>query len=242
MSLACPSLILLHHPDLCRVVDIYCERTTPTLGAEPVNALTNIAFLMAAAAAWRLQSHCLTRVAAGLIRTLILVTGVVGLGSFIFHTIATVWAKWCDVIPIFVFMLLYLWLVLTDFLAWALWAKLVALSMFFGATFYLQLAVPNTFLMGGALYFPALFVMVAVGAALYQRQRGAGKAMFAATGVFLLSFTARTLDVPICKLFPLGTHFLWHVLNAVLLYLLLRIAILYTPRGTSATFGKTNDL
>jgi hypothetical protein len=37
-------------------VDIYCERTDPSFWAEPVNALTNIAFLLAAAlafCAWR---------------------------------------------------------------------------------------------------------------------------------------------------------------------------------------------
>ena len=53
--------------------------------------------------------------------------------------------------------------------------------------------------------------------------------MIAATGVFVLSLTARTLDVPIGPSFPLGTHFLWHVLNAVLVYLVVRVAILYAP-------------
>ena len=36
------------------VIDIYCERTGPGLLAEPVNAITNLAFLLAAAACWRL--------------------------------------------------------------------------------------------------------------------------------------------------------------------------------------------
>jgi hypothetical protein len=28
---------------------------------------------------------------------------------------------------------------------------------------------------------------------------------------------ARILDVPLCQKIPLGTHFVWHVLNAVML-------------------------
>jgi hypothetical protein len=235
MSLACPSLIAHHYSDLSRAVDIYCERTTSALDAEPVNALTNIAFLLAAACSWRLQSHRPNPVAGGLIRTLIVLTAVVGLGSFLFHTVATRWAQWCDVLPIMIFMLLYLWFVLTSFFAWSLWGRLFALSIFFAATCYLQSAVPSTILMGGVLYVPALFVMIAIGVTLYRRRQAAGRAMFAATGVFLLSFIARTLDIPVCTSFPLGTHFLWHVLNAILLYLLLRVGILYAPRGMSAT-------
>ncbi len=81
---------------------------------------------------------------------------------------------------------------------------------------------------------PALFVLIAIGAALYRRQRAAGKAMFGAVGIFLLSLTARTLDAPICSSFSLGTHFLWHIFNAILLYVVVRIAILYAPPRTSA--------
>jgi hypothetical protein len=29
----------------------------------------------------------------------------------------------------------------------------------------------------------------------------------------------------VCREFPLGTHFIWHLLNAILLYVLLRTAI-----------------
>lgn len=233
MSLACPSLIAHSYPALCSAVDIYCERTTPALDAEPLNALSNMAFLIAAACAWRLRSHQPDRLGSGLISTLIALIAIIGVGSFLFHTIATRWAELGDVIPILVFMLLYLWLVLTCFFGWSLRVTLFALSIFFAATFSLQSVVPSAFLMGGALYLPALFVMAVIGVALYRQQRAAGKAMFVATGVFILSFTARSLDVPMCTSFPFGTHFLWHVLNAVLLYLLLRIGILYAPIGST---------
>jgi hypothetical protein len=43
--------------------------------------------------------------------------------------------------------------------------------------------------------------------------------------VVLPSFAARTLDVPICPVYLLGTHFLWHLLNATLLYLWVRAAV-----------------
>jgi len=193
-----------------------------------------VAFLIAAGCAWHLQSDRPIPGARALIRTLIVVVAVVGLGSFLFHTVATRWAEWGDVIPIIVFMLLYLWLVLTGFFNWSISTKLIALTLLFAATFYLEWAVPSAFLMGGALYIPALFALIAVSTGLYWWDHAAGKAMFAATGVFLLSLTARTIDMPICSVFPLGTHFFWHILNALFLCLLMRLAILYPSRDLPA--------
>jgi hypothetical protein len=208
-------------------VQNYCERTSAALDAEPVNAATNAAFLVAAWAAWRLQSRHPDAHPAGLIRALIVCTAIVGLGSFLFHTVATRWAEWGDVLPILAFMLLFLWTSLTCFLGWRVWAKLGALVLFFGSTFTLEAAVPGEVLHGGALYAPALLTLIAMAATLSRRRRAAGRTLYGATAVFLASLTARTLDMPICSAFPLGTHFLWHILNAVLLYLLIRVVVLY---------------
>ena len=82
MSLACPSLIGGSYPELCAAVDHYCERTGSALDAEPVNALTNAAFLVGAYIAWRLRSNHSRTDQDGLIVALILSMGVVGLGSF----------------------------------------------------------------------------------------------------------------------------------------------------------------
>lgn len=238
MSLACPLVIAAYSSDLCRAVDIYCERTSSALDAEPVNALTNAAFVISALCAWRLQSARPNQDGAGLIWALILCTALVGLGSFLFHTVATRWAEWGDVIPILLFMLLFLRLVLTRLFGWSPSTTLIALALFFAATLYLEAAVPSEILSGGALYLPALLALIAITAALYSRQPAAGRPMSAATLVLLLSFAARTLDAPSCGRFPLGTHFLWHLLNAILLFLLVRVAIEHAPRGQSADENK----
>ncbi len=229
MSLACPSLIANSLPSLCMSVDIYCERSSSALNAEPVNAYSNAAFFVAAWAAWRLHSHYPSSGAKGLINALIVAMAVVGLGSFLFHTVATRWAEWGDVIPILAFILLYLWLAMTRFFQWPGWLAVLTLSFFLATTLYLESGVPSAILWGGAMYLPTLVTIVAAGIALRGRHPAAGRALLAAAGVFILAFTARSLDVPMCGSFPLGTHFLWHLLNALLLYLLVRLAILYLP-------------
>jgi hypothetical protein len=83
-------------------------------------------------------------------------------------------------------------------------------------------------LWGGALYLPTLFLMLVIGTVLYWRRLHGAGAFLVAIAVFLLSFTARTFDAKVCSAFPIGTHFLWHLLNAVLLYILIRSAIVHS--------------
>ena len=86
-------------------VDIYCERLDPGFWAEPLNAASNIAFIVAALIG-----------AAMLVRRgnrdvdlwlLVALTAAVGVGSFLFHTFATVWAGLADTIPIWVFVAVF---------------------------------------------------------------------------------------------------------------------------------------
>lgn len=50
--------------------------------------------------------------------------------------------------------------------------------------------------------------------------------------MFAVSLTLRTVDEPLCGSIPSGTHFLWHVLNAVTLWLVSE-AIIRRARAAS---------
>jgi uncharacterized membrane protein YfcA len=95
-------------------IDQYCERIDASFWSEPANALTNIAFLIAAAVAFASWRRAGGRDWPAL--ALIAVVVVVGLGSFIFHTVATRGARLADIIPIAVFIYGYLLLALRRFL------------------------------------------------------------------------------------------------------------------------------
>lgn len=71
------------------VIFSYCERTGPGLWAEPLNAVSNLAFVVAAVVVLRR----LRRIAAPAapVSVVVLLVGllpVIGVGSFIFHTVA----------------------------------------------------------------------------------------------------------------------------------------------------------
>src|SRR6266542_3021654 len=94
------------------MVDLYCERTGPDLWAEPVNALTNLAFFTAAWATWLLLNRAVERPPGLVVLTALLAT--IGVGSLMFHTSATTWARILDVAPILVFQLTFFWLYLRE--------------------------------------------------------------------------------------------------------------------------------
>ncbi len=65
----------------------------------------------------------------------------------------------------------------------------------------------------------------------------AGKAFYAAALLFVLSFTARTMDMPMCHNLPIGTHYFWHIFNAAVLFLLVRTVILHAPAPKEKSSG-----
>lgn len=227
--------------DMSRPIAIYCERTSSVWDAEPLNAISNIAFFIAAWAAWRLQQRRPNQALHGSIATLCVIVVMVGIGSTIFHTVARRWAEWADVIPILAFMMAYCWIILTAFFQWSVWLKVLATGSFFLVTFYLESDAFGQFLWGGAMYLPALVFMLAIGLGIWWQDAAAGASFFAAAGVFLLSFAARTLDMPLCNMLSIGTHYLWHIFNAIVLYLLVRTLVLHAPREAAMTFARNKE-
>jgi hypothetical protein len=54
--------------------------------------------------------------------------------------------------------------------------------------------------------------------------------MLAGTGIFVISLVLRSIDKAVCPYIPTGTHFGWHILNGIVLYLSMRALILNLPR------------
>lgn len=193
-------------------VDGYCERLGPGFWAEPVNAVTNAAFLIAAAVMWRR--------AAGqpMAQSMAIVLGVIGVGSWLFHTHANRLTGLMDVLPILAFILLYVFAASRDFLGLKPWqAGLCTLAFvpYAAATVPLWAMVPG--LGSSAGYAPVPVLILAYAALLRRRAPATAGGLAIGAAILILSLTFRTLDEPLCGLVPLGTHFMWHVLNAVML-------------------------
>jgi len=226
-------------------VGCYCERAlNPDFWAEPLNALSNLAFIVAAVLIYADLRVSRVQQGKGIILCLIVLLMCVGVGSFLFHTFATAWSRFADIAPIAVFVAVYTALALNWFIGLAVWLSICVSGLVVAVTVAMFLA--GSALNGSLAYAPALVSLLAVGAILHRRKHGATDWVLAAFCVFFISLILRTLDgwpaeVPLgCMVrqvgeqsISIGTHALWHLLNAVMLYLLLRAAIANPPRDTS---------
>lgn len=198
-------------------VDIYCERLSPAFWAEPLNAISNLAFLIAALIAFgaarrrgRLEPP---------VMALIALAAAVGVGSFLFHTFAARWAGLADTAPILLFILVYLYLAARRYLGLpalaALGAPLPFIAFSFGFLSLWRMGAPS--LNGSEGYLPVLVALAGFGAALRLRRHPAAPALFLAAAVFAASLVCRSLDQAACDVWPSGLHFIWHCLNGALL-------------------------
>lgn len=212
-------------------IDLYCERLGPGLWAEPINALSNLAFIAAAAYALVVLRRSGHRDTAVLV--LIALVAVIGVGSFLFHTFANGWSVIADVAPITLFIYGYLALALRRFFALS-WPMTGAILVAFFALNWPIDRLLSPLIAGSAAYVPALLAMLVTGALLIARRHPAGRPLLIAAGIFTVSLALRTLDLPLCEGIPAGTHWLWHMLNALTLAVLLHAAIVNAPPPRSA--------
>ncbi len=203
------------------MVDLYCERVGPGFWAEPVNAFTNIGFVFAAWFIWRIAVHKQTHDSS--IAAMTGMIAAIGIGSFLFHTMATPFTRWLDIIPIFLFQLLYIGFYTRRVINLPVAVIGILLLVFLGASVYGR-QFPDV-INGSLIYLPALLVIFVLGLYHYQSQNAERSLLLGAASLFLLSIFFRSIDNMICTQFVLGTHFLWHILNALVIYLAMRALI-----------------
>jgi Ceramidase len=224
-------------------LNLYCERLGPGLWAEPLNAVSNAAFFIAAASAFLLWRRAGGRDTPALL--LILVTVAIAIGSTIFHTVATRGAILLDIIPIAIFLAGYLVLVWRRYLKFGMVSAITALAIFEVISFTLPSVTPPGLLNRSVPYLPALLMLIVVAAMVQGKTRANSREaatshwLWIAAGLFTASFFLRSIDIAVCRFFPFGTHFIWHCLNATVLYVLLRAAIEWPGRGASARVSRS---
>jgi|EndMetStandDraft_5_1072996.scaffolds.fasta_scaffold188357_2 hypothetical protein len=233
----------------------YCERgLDPTFWAEPLNALSNLGFILAGALALRELMARPAGEGKAVRYALVVLVFIIGIGSFLFHTVAEPWAATADVAPIGLFMLAYFAYALSRFVGLPLWAIPPALAGFayvISQAMQLQcwrgqigftLPVPafeNASCLNGSLgYLPALAAMLLISGLLAARRHPTAPYVLAASLVFMVSLTFRTMDRIWCQDLivagrSIGTHFLWHLLNSTTLYLLLLAAVRHGAHGAA---------
>jgi hypothetical protein len=200
--------------DWTRAIDGYCERTDPSYWAEPVNAVTNAAFLIAAWIMWRrVRGQGLP-----LAVWMAVMLAAIGVGSYLFHTYAQVWAAATDVIPIVLFILLYVFAATRDFLGMGTWVSLGVTVMFVPyAAAVAGLFGLLPFFEVSSFYWPVPVLILVYALLLAFRYPVTARGLAIGAVTLIVSLVFRSIDEWLCPTLPLGTHFMWHILNGVML-------------------------
>ncbi|NNE52919.1 MAG: hypothetical protein HKN30_11025 [Sulfitobacter sp.] len=214
-------------------IDIYCERQDASFWAEPLNAISNVAFILAG-----LWAAFEARRRGGMGWPVVFLIGmafVIGAGSFLFHTFATHWAGLADSLPILIFILSYAVAALALIVGarrLQLLLYLVAMAAFFTAT-GLAISALGLDMNGSQGYLPALLSMYLITALTWARGHPVLPWFAAATLAFTLSLTLRSLDMALCDAWPYGTHVFWHLFNGTVVALLLQALIRNTRKASA---------
>ena len=186
--------------------------------AEPINAVTNVAFILAAIIMWL---RCKNLVE-GKILSFLLFS--IGCGSFLFHTYAQTWAALLDITAILIFILTYIFVANRRFLVWSKMVSLIGVILFFPYQLLLVSILSNIQFFGSSVqYIPVAILIFIYSGLLRKSEPNLSRGLFIGAAILCLSIISRTVDEPLCSILSVGTHFVWHILNAIMLSWMIEI-------------------
>lgn len=204
-------------------VDAYCERLDPSFWAEPVNALTNLPYLVVGLV---MLARAIRARDAGA-QVLGVLLAAIAIGSFLFHTVAQRWAGLADVLPILLFILAYVFLACRRFLGLPAWAAAIGMLAVLPVSAAAGAGIRAAFgsLNGSESYVGTLLLFFVFAGLMARRDPATARGILIGGGLLTLSLTARTLDRDLCEALPIGTHFLWHLINAAMFWVMIPLVM-----------------
>jgi hypothetical protein len=195
-------------------VDIYCERLDTSFWAEPINAITNLSFIVAGLFIWRLRTPRSNLMAILMI--------LIGLASFSFHTFANRLTGLLDVLAIALYLVAFAFLIPKQWSRNSLLIQLGSVLMLIVSIVltqslmsYLKPALPW---LPSGMYLGAWLALIVYALITQCSNMPAARFLWLAVIVFPISLLSRQLDMPLCDLIG-GSHWLWHLLNGLTLFL-----------------------
>jgi len=203
---------------------VYCEQTLQSGFFEPINTITNSAFIIAGFfMIFQLKKTGIIDFKGWFLSSILII---IGLGSLAWHLYRNNATLWADSLPIAIFVLTYLFFYL-KFTTKKSWHRILLFISFFIYTpvlsIFLDIFEIGIFDNGGASYFSAITYLLLVQIYNYYNERDVIKKSLIIIGLFLLSLFFRQIDLYVCEYTGFGTHFIWHILNALTLYLMIRL-------------------
>jgi hypothetical protein len=210
----------------------YCESPIFSYFFEPLNTITNLFFMIVGyiLIVQLKKGGKLDSKAVYLSSLMILI----GIGSFAWHFYRSNITLLADSIPIAVFVISYLYFYLAHITKKNIYRFLLFLGFFIYTpilTILLNSYPLELFGNGGAGYIAAISYFLLLQFYNYINSVPVISKSLLVILVFLISIFARQIDMYVCEWLGFGTHFIWHILNSLVLYLMVKL--LYAKARTA---------
>jgi len=200
-----------------------CERHAHGPLEEPLNMLSNMLFLLVAFALIRYyRTH--PDLKGKWIWDLHILTGLVmliGIGSTVFHSFPSPTTELMDIIPIVLFIVLFFISIIVRVGRTGPFETVICLMAFVFTTHFFVTQFPNA--MNDSIgYLSSMGALVMIAIYLHMLRRPSSHQFLLAALLGVISLFFRSVDNEVCDVIPIGTHFLWHTLNAALIYVVMK--------------------
>jgi hypothetical protein len=200
-----------------------CERHAAGIFAEPLNVISSFAFIVVAISIYRFyhRHEDLDRKWIWDIHALTFLTFIIGINSVVFHAFPTPTTELLDTLSIVMFIVVYFWSVLFRIGRCNFFQATICFIAFVGGSHILVHQFPRA-LNDSIGYLSSMMALIVIAIHLHLKARPSSQHFMLASIVGVCSLFCRAIDREICPDFGFGTHFIWHMLNATLLYILLK--------------------
>lgn len=200
-----------------------CERINPGIFAEPLNLLSSFAFMAVAVTIYRHyhRHEDLDKKWIWDVHALTFITFLIGLNSVLFHAFPTPLTEMMDTVTIIMFIMIYFWSVLFRIGRCTIFQAVISTIAFVGFSHILVHQFPRA-LNDSIGYLSTMIALIMIAVHLHLKARPSSSHFMFAAIIGVVSLSCRVIDRELCDEIPIGTHFLWHCLNATLIYILLK--------------------
>ena len=201
---------------------LYCERVALGVWQEPFNTFSALAFVLAGLLGLLL---CFGSAKGDLVRLLMaLSTLTIGVVSFAFHMHGTRLSLLYDILPILLFDILACWAIFTRGLTMSAGGTALMIALVFATNFVLTpLGTLYGFAFSGIEHtgFVAWLLLLSI-VLMGRGEIASGGTLFLASAILITALFFKSIDIPQCPQYTHGTHWLWHLANAMASYLIIR--------------------
>lgn len=199
----------------------YCERTANSFFAEPINLVTNLAFFVSAIFTYKMLKT--KNIKNSIYHLFPWPIFLIGLGSTSWHFYRSSITLLFDAIPIHIFLGLSLFLLLKKLVkSTNLTVGIIGIFILF--QIFLTLNFPHLLNSSIRHIVNAILLFILI-LWTYKKFGKAALQLFFVFAVYVAGIIFRTIDIQVCPIFPLGTHFLWHLMVAWGAYLIVRFLV-----------------